>query len=116
MREQKRTDAYASIMRTPPQGTVAVSNPATADTLEQGRHLFEIYCAVCHSDDASAPSVMAANLPGMPPPSLTTGDVAQKSADEFFEVVSHGKNRMPAFDWALPPEDRRAVVAYVKRR
>jgi len=119
MRQQKRTDPYASSMRTPPRGTVAVSDRASvvADvSVVRGRHVYDIYCAVCHSEDASAPSVMAANMPGTPPPSLTTGEAAQRSAAEMLEVVSHGKNRMPAYDWALPAEDRWAVVAYVKSR
>ena len=119
MREQKRTDAYATSMRTPPRGTVAVTDRdiSVADvSIERGRHVFDIYCAVCHSENAAAPSVMAANMPGPPPPSLTTGEAAQRSPAEMLEIVSHGKNRMPAFDWALPAEDRWAVVAYVKSR
>jgi len=119
MREQKRTDAYAANMRTPPLGTVAVSDRkiSLADvSVERGRHVYDIYCALCHAENPSAPSVMGSNMPGTPPPPLTTGEVAQRSAAEMFEVVSHGKNRMPAYDWALPPEDRWAVVAYVKSR
>jgi mono/diheme cytochrome c family protein len=119
MREQKRTGAYAATMRTPPAGTVAVSDrkisPADV-SVERGRHVYEIYCALCHSENTSAPSVMAANMPGTPPPPLTTGEAAQQSAEDMFEVVSHGRNRMPAYDWALPAEDRWAVVAYVKSR
>ena len=119
MREQKRTDAYAASMRTPPAGTVAVSDRTVSVTdvsVERGRHVYDIYCAVCHSEDSSAPTVMASNMPGTPPPALTTGEAAQRSAAEMFEVVSRGKNRMPAYDWALPTEDRWAVVAYVKMR
>jgi mono/diheme cytochrome c family protein len=119
MREQKRASAYAVSMRTPPAGTVAVSDRkiSLADvSVERGRHVYDIYCALCHGESTSVPSVMAANMPGTPPPSLTMGEAAQRSAAEMFEVVSHGKNRMPAYDWALTEEDRWAVVAHVKSR
>jgi mono/diheme cytochrome c family protein len=144
MRQQQRTDPYEGsrvfsdglAMRVPPTGTVpydpaphsiAVTTgldrgahvhdipvPVTADLVAAGKRQFEIFCAVCHGSDASGRSVMARNMPGIPPPSLLTAGAADHPAGYFFELISHGRNRMPAYDWALPPLDRWGVVAYLR--
>lgn len=33
---------------------------------------------------------------------------------ELLDLLSHGKDRMPAFDGAMPAADRQAVVAFVR--
>jgi len=58
---------------------------------------------------------MAGNMPDMAPPSLTAPDARGRSDDELLDIVSHGKRRMPGYDWALTDVERGAVVAYVRR-
>ena len=144
MRQQQRYDPYEGsalfadgmAMRTPPAGTVpreprdsppgvatgvahgapvhGVPIAVTPELLAAGRHHFDIYCAVCHGADGSGQSPMAENMPGTPPPSLLTAQVATRPAGELFAVISAGKGRMPSYAWALPPADRWAVIAYLR--
>jgi len=127
MRQQQRTDPYEGsrvfsdgmAMRVPPSGTVAHEAPdmpivVTPDVIALGQHQFDVFCAVCHGPDGSGRSVMAANMPGNPPPSLQAPPVAAHSSADAFAVISRGRNRMPAYDWALPPAERWAVIAYMR--
>jgi mono/diheme cytochrome c family protein len=125
MREQKRVDPYAVTMRTPPAGTI-VSDPGPSGaerhsgqmdpwTARSGEHDFHIYCAVCHGDDGAGGGTMAANMPGTRPPSLLTREAEAPSDNELLELIVRGRNRMPRYDWALPADDRRAVIAHLRR-
>ena len=145
MRRQPRVDPYEAsrvfadgiAMRVPPGGTVPhsagtplgpvttglergspvrnVPLPITPDLIALGQHHYEIFCAVCHGADGSGHSVMSANMPGLPPPALPRVRAAAYPAGYLFQVVTHGKNRMPSYEWALPPADRWAVIAYLQR-
>ena len=119
MRQQPRADAYSagdiSTMRVPPSGTIPVgTTDSSLASNEHGRQQFDVFCAVCHGADGSGHSVMAANMPDMAPPPLTAPDARGRSDDELLDIVSHGKRRMPGYDWALTDVERRAVVAYVR--
>jgi len=125
MRQQQRADPYgqsavfsnAMVMRAPPEGTIPMDQEITAsrsgDLLARGEHEFQIFCAVCHGADGSGNSIMAANMPDTTP-SLLAGQAIERSDSELFDLLSHGRNGMPAFDWAMPTMDRQAVVAYVR--
>ena len=119
MRQQPRAGAYSaagfSAMRVPPAGTMPIATPDAEVSGERARDRFDVFCAVCHGTDGSGQSVMAGNMPGMAPPPLTARDARDRSDDELLDIVSHGRRRMPAYDWALTMADRRAVIAYVRR-
>lgn len=125
MRQQQRADPYGQsavfadgmVMQAPPEGTVPIdqriAGSRPGDLLPRGEHQFQIFCAVCHGADGSGHSVMAANLPDSTP-SLLIGHAVESSDSELLDVLSHGRNRMPAFDWAMPAVDRQSVVAFVR--
>ena len=99
------------------QGGVALHDipvPITPELLERGQREFEIFCAACHGENGAGQAVMAANIPGNAPPSLLAPHAAQLSAGELFALISQGRNRMPAYSWALPAGDRWAVVAHMR--
>jgi mono/diheme cytochrome c family protein len=119
MRQQPRAGAYSddglSTLRVPPTGTVPVPiTDGSLASIEHGRQQYDVFCAVCHAPDGSGQSVMAANMPDMAPPPLTAPEARGRSDDELLDIVSHGKRRMPGYDWALTDVERRAVVAYVR--
>lgn len=120
MRQQPRADAYSagdlSTMRAPPAGTVPIATTdSSLSTNGHGRQQYDVFCAVCHGPDGSGQSVMAGNMPDMAPPSLTARDARERPDDELLDIVSHGRRRMPGYDWALTDVERRGVVAYVRR-
>ncbi len=142
MQRQQKYKAYQGsevtpdglAMRAPPQGTVpyrSLVDPAlgtglgpdgkplaeaplavTAAVLAKGRARFEVYCAVCHGILGDGESQVALNMSLRRPPSLHAyRDVPD---GHIFRVVTNGFGLMPSYATALPPEERWAVVAYVR--
>jgi mono/diheme cytochrome c family protein len=142
MQRQQKYKAYQQgeyhpdgiAMRAPPEGTVpygplaepAVATglgpdgkllaeaplPVTAALVAKGRARFDVYCAVCHGVLGDGESQVALNMSLRKPPSLHAyRDVPD---GHIFRVVSKGFGLMPSYATALSPEERWAVVAYVR--
>jgi cytochrome c5 len=120
MRQQSRADPYdaaasadGSTMRTPPAGSVPVLSMTPA-VVRSGAREYGVFCEVCHGRDGSGRSIMARNMVQAPALSLLTRETTARSDADLFDIVSHGRNRMPAYDWALSAAERSAVVAYIR--
>jgi mono/diheme cytochrome c family protein len=123
-------------MRLPPGGTVSrerladstfipdgaptassidsVPLPRSDALLAVGQSRYGIYCAVCHGMLGDGSSVVARNMVACPPPSLLATAVRSLPAATVFQVITAGFGRMPAYAAQLPPEQRWAVIAYVR--
>jgi len=88
--------------------------------LELGRAKFQIYCAVCHGAAADGNGIMKVR-------SAVEGDVAIVTIanlqsplfrayphGQIFDAITNGKNTMQPYGDKLSPEERWAVVAYVR--
>ncbi|MDX2093324.1 MAG: cytochrome c [Kofleriaceae bacterium] len=112
----KRCDQHA------PAGTVmwrssaaAVPEPAaTRASILRGRDRFARFCAPCHGTLGNGASVTARDMSLRKPPSLLTPAVAAFSDQRIFDVISGGYGFMPAYSYQLPPEDRWAVVQFLR--
>jgi len=84
----------------------------TPELLALGRKRFDVNCAVCHGLLADGDSLVARNMSQRPPPSLHQ----RVRADDgfYFNVISRGFGVMPSYAATLTPEERWAVVAYVR--
>ena len=89
--------------------------PVTPALLARGRSRFGIYCAACHGAAGYGGSIVASNMVTTRPPSLHSDEARHFAAGYLFDVMTHGKDRMPPYAWALSPEDRWAVAAYVQK-
>ncbi len=121
-------------MRAPPPGTVAwraagdpevvtglgadgkplarIPVAVTPQLLATGRKRFDIHCAVCHGVLGDGESQVALNMSLRRPPSLHQ---FRDVTDGFvYQVVSKGFGLMPSYAAELSPEERWAVVAYVR--
>lgn len=91
-----------------------------AQTLELGQAKFEIYCKICHGAAADGNGVMKVR-------SAVEGDaailtIANLQAPNYraypqgqiFDVITNGKNTMQGYGDKLSPEERWAVVAYLR--
>jgi mono/diheme cytochrome c family protein len=94
---------------------VAASAPPalTRALLERGRDRFDIYCAPCHSPagDGDGPVVRR----GFPhPPDY--GEPRLRAAPDryFYDVITQGHGVMPPYGDRVTPQDRWAIVAYVR--
>lgn len=85
------------------------SVPARAQ--ESGESLFKAKCAMCHGPDATGKTKMGEMLKV---PDLHSADVQKKTDAELTEIVTKGKNKMPAYDGKLTKEQIGKLVAFVR--
>lgn len=81
--------------------------------LERGRDRYRIYCALCHGEVGIGDG-MIVRRGFKPPPSYHQARLREVPPGYLFDVVSHGFGVMPRFGDRLEPEDRWAIVAYVR--
>lgn len=89
--------------------------PVTPGLLAVGRKSFGIYCAACHGAGGYGGSIVAMNMQPPLPPSLVTGHGAEHAPGYYFDVITHGQERMPPYAAELSVVERWAVVAYLTR-
>ncbi len=97
-------------------GVLVTSMPIEADEemVERGRERYGIYCAPCHHRSGNGRGML--------------WDRAQiKSADlheqrlrdvpdgQLFDVITNGLGMMSGYKYPIPPDDRWAIIAYVRR-
>jgi mono/diheme cytochrome c family protein len=99
--------------------------PISQAVLERGQERFNIYCAVCH-DRAGTGKGMIVQRGFTPPPSLHNDfsrglklrGISVKLPDApvgyYFEVITKGYGAMPDYAGQVAPEDRWAVIAYIR--
>ena len=72
-----------------------------------------IYCVECH--DALGTGRGAIVERGYtPPPSFHIDRLRTSPAGRFFAVITEGYGSMPSYGAQIPPDDRWAIVAYIR--
>lgn len=132
MIQQPRDDHYETsglfpngqAMQPPPEGTVDQAQPAreaASDTpppvtralLLRGRERFDIFCAVCHGDDARGNGVIPSR--GFPhPPNLLSPDKRALQDRQIFDVITNGYGIMYSYRDRIVPQDRWAIAQWVR--
>ncbi|TPW16565.1 MAG: hypothetical protein FD129_716 [bacterium] len=89
--------------------------PFTVDraVLERGRDRFNIYCSPCH-DFTGSGNGMIVQRGHKVPPSFHIQRLREAPAGYFFDVITNGFGNMFDYSYQLRPEDRWAVVAWVR--
>lgn len=145
MDDQPRYEAQASsdffadgmAMRQPVPGTVArgdlVADPAVVtgvtaagaqvtfspvpvdeELLARGADRYAIYCGPCHAEDGSGQSMLRQRS-GVATADLTQERLIQATDGYLYDVITNGFGLMSSYAYPLPPRDRWAVVAHVRR-
>lgn len=89
-------------------------------TLDVGRGKFQVYCAVCHGQAGDGNGIMKVRsaIEGdaaiVTIASLQTPLIRAYPNGQLFDVITNGKNTMMGYGDKLSPEERWAVVAYVR--
>jgi mono/diheme cytochrome c family protein len=87
--------------------------PFSSELLERGRVLFDINCDHCHGPAGYGDGMVVQR--GFPrPPSYHIDRLRDAPDGRLFEVITQGHGRMPAFRTHIVPEDRWAIVGYVR--
>jgi mono/diheme cytochrome c family protein len=109
----------------------------TMQLLRTGQQRFDVWCAPCHGVLADGEGPVARKMTLRQPPSLlapwaeshptlgpvgarwhgpaTPGwDALTRPPRKYFEIISWGYGLMPAYGQELPPDERWAIVAYLR--
>jgi mono/diheme cytochrome c family protein len=87
--------------------------PVTREVLERGRARYNVYCSPCH-DYAGSGNGMVVQRGFPPPPSYHIERLVRAPAGHFFDVISNGYGAMYSYAARVTPEDRWAIVAYIR--
>ncbi|HEV7282913.1 MAG TPA: quinol:electron acceptor oxidoreductase subunit ActD [Pirellulaceae bacterium] len=88
--------------------------------MARGRARYNIYCAVCHGlggDGNGLVSQRAIELQQatwVPPTSLHTEEVVKQPVGQIYNTIVNGVRKMPAYGDQILPQDRWAIVLYVR--
>lgn len=87
--------------------------PITFETVARGRERYEIFCSACHG--------MTGNGDGMivrrgfrRAASFHTDSLRQAPVGHYFDAITNGWGAMPSYAPQIPPQDRWAIVAYIR--
>ena len=87
--------------------------PVDRKLLERGQNRYNIYCVPCH-DPTGSGNGMIPQRGLRHPPSYHIDRLRNAPAGHFFDVITRGLGLMPDYADRLTPQDRWAVVAYVR--
>ncbi|MEX0611158.1 MAG: cytochrome c [Pirellulales bacterium] len=101
----------------------ALAGKTMAGLLKRGQDRFGIFCSHCHGQVGGgiggdelmlemAGMVVKRGFPA--PPTFHQQRLRDAPPGHFFDVITNGFGRMPAHGYMIPPEDRWAIVAYVR--
>jgi hypothetical protein len=79
----------------------------------RGQERYRIFCVPCH-DGAGTGDGMIIRRGMTPPPSLHDPRLRAMPLGQLYDVVANGVRTMPPYAAQIPPEDRWAIVAYVR--
>ena len=87
--------------------------PVTMAVLERGQERFNIYCTPCHSRVGNGEGMIVdrgyAKAANFHDPRLVAAPLGH-----FFAVMTHGYGAMPEYAAQIAPEDRWAIVSYIR--
>ncbi len=96
-------------------GRLADSFPfsVTQEILQRGQDRFNIFCSPCHGRLGNGDGMIVRR--GFPRPNSFHADsVRSLPAGFYFDVITNGFGRMYSYAPSVAPEDRWAIVAYIR--
>ncbi len=104
---------------TPPANTVAFAEtpmpppPVTLALLQRGQAQYRVFCTPCHSELGDGHGmVVQRGFP--PPPSYHSARLRNAPPSHFYDVITQGYGAMYSFAARIPPQDRWAIIAYIR--
>jgi mono/diheme cytochrome c family protein len=92
----------------------------TGERLSLGQTKFETYCAVCHGYAGDGDGLVHRRAEQLqqptwlPPTSMHEQRIREQAVGNIFYTISNGKGKMASYAAVLTPEERWAVVMYVR--
>ena len=95
------------------QPVAAFPYPVTRELLRRGQQRYDVFCSPCHDRAGTGRGMIVAR--GYKQPSSYHIDrLRQAPVGYFYDVVTRGFGVMPSYAAQVTPEDRWAIVAYVR--
>ncbi len=88
--------------------------PASPETLARGKRLYETYCGLCHGSAGAGDGPVGKKF-GFQLPALGDPAIADRPDGYVYGTIRDGGFLMPAQAEVMSPEERWAVVHYVRR-
>ena len=91
----------------------AMPFPVTQAVMERGQERFNVYCTPCHSRVGNGKGAIVGRgyyTAG----NFQSARLRQAPLGHFFWVITHGYGAMPNYSVEIQPEDRWAIVAYIR--
>lgn len=92
----------------------AYTNPLrqTAAVLARGRHVYGNNCIVCHGPAGEGDGSIVPKFPR--PPSLQSDKIRDYPDGNIYYIITRGQNLMSSYASQILPEDRWAVIHYIR--
>jgi hypothetical protein len=85
----------------------------TLEVLEQGRERYDIYCSPCHGLVGDGQGIIT-EYGLRAPDSFHTPELRAEAPGYYFDLITYGTRVMPSYASRIRPEDRWAIVAYIR--
>ena len=88
--------------------------------MDRGQERFNIYCATCHGWIGEGDGMTAFRADKreegtwVPPTSLQSKLIREEPVGQIFHTISDGTGKMPSYAAQIPPEDRWAIMLYIR--
>jgi mono/diheme cytochrome c family protein len=87
--------------------------PVTMELVERGQERYDIFCSVCH-DPSGYGLGMIVTRGFKQPESYHSDRLRGAPVGYYYQVISEGYGMMPSYAYQIKPEDRWAIVAYIR--
>lgn len=122
-------------VRVPPEGTIPVGHepypyasadfdgaaagltnplPRTKQVLKRGKDRYNVYCAVCHGQLGLGDGPVTPRFPDIPAIAGQDSLVNNWEDGRLFHIITAGRARMSSYAAQLEPEDRWAIIHYIR--
>ncbi|HEX8177563.1 MAG TPA: cytochrome c [Pyrinomonadaceae bacterium] len=112
---RENTALYTGKNGTGPQAQLVNVMPIEVNeqVLRRGQERFNAYCSVCHGMTGKGDGMVVRRGFRAPPP-MTNDRLMEAPVGHFFDVITNGFGAMPDYAAQVRPEDRWAIVAYIR--
>jgi len=87
--------------------------PVTKELIQRGEQRFNIYCTPCH-DRTGNGNGMIVRRGYRRPPTYHSDRLREQPNGYFYDVITNGFGAMPDYAAQIEPQDRWAIVAYIR--
>jgi mono/diheme cytochrome c family protein len=103
-----------------PQGAAAYPDdvevfpiPVTKETVQRGKERYEIFCSACHGLTGNGDGMIVRR--GFRRAATFNDDrMRQAPVGHFFDAITNGWGAMPSYAPQISPQDRWAIIAYIR--